>query len=943
MTEPIRRLSLPQFLRLLDAAELNRTIDSVHLHHTWRPRQSGFRGRPTVEAMRRYHTETNGWSDIAQHLTIDPAGGLWTGRNWNAPPASSSGKNGNRQKGPFMIEMIGDFDLGQDLFMDPQRTVTLSVVAALLDKYGLTEDQVQFHRQLGSPKTCPGSGIDHGDIVGELAVLRGPSSKRPKARKRSRSRSSDPVSPENLPGIGIARGSGFAVDPSTAEVPENEGAGAAIERMGIESLRSRQRSFLSRGGILRAAPGVSRDHESWDDLRLHVVNLSRGELSSGGQFETTPDDLEAIIGAIASYAQGSPFPRVVLYAHGGLVNEKDALNYARKMRPWWLRYGVYPVFFVWESGLLETICQYIAGPRDIFDYTTDPAIELAAKIPATAVWSGMKESARRASRADASNGNPGGAWLFARRLAALMTGTGHPPVSVHAVGHSAGAIFHSHLLPLLLDLGVPVTSLSLLAPAARSDLFIDRLLSPVLEKQIEKLTVFTMEEEAERQDNVAFVYRKSLLYFVSGACEGLKKAPILGLEESLRRDARLAGLFGLDNGGTPSAELQFSLAPGEDPNPLTAALRHGDFDNDPATMSAVLRRILDVPDDLDYGREGFPFKPLKRYFPVTAPHRQPADPPATPSPGIPVGRHPSADGRRSALCIGIDDYQDRPLSGCVNDARRWGASLEALGFEVDFRLNEAATRQAILDDLGSRIESASAGDVLVFQYSGHGTQLPDLDDDESDRMDEAFVPYDYFTGSFLVDDDLADLLIRLPQGVIMTLFMDCCHSGTISRFAPAIRPKVTVDERVRFLPASHDLVEAHRSFREALSPRGRTPSEESLSGVIHFAACQDNEYAWESAGQGDFTAAATPLLSAAVERGETNETFLESVRTAVVAKGRQHPMMMEAHGGMAGRRLLSPLVADGHGGGSAATVNSQLLTHLEAMIRLVKARPSSTQ
>jgi hypothetical protein len=839
-----------------------------------------------------------------------------------------------------MIEMIGDFDLGQDLFCDPQRIVTLNVVAAILDKYGLKDDRIRFHRQLGSPKTCPGSAIDHDEIVGELAVLREPLPRKPGARKRPRSRSVDPIDLENLPGFGIVRGSALADDPPAAEVPENEGAGAAIERLGAQSLRSRQRSFLNRREIPQKAPGVSRDRESWDDLKLHVVNLSRGELSTGGRFDTTPDDLEAIIGAIASYAQGSKAPRVVLYAHGGLVDEKDALTYARKMRPWWLRYGVYPVFFVWESGLFETICQYIAGPRDIFDYTTDPAIEIAAKIPATAVWSGMKESARRASRADAWDGNPGGAWLFARRLAALMTGAGHPPLSVHAVGHSAGAIFHSHLMPLLLHLGVPVSSLSLLAPAARSDLFIDRLLSPVLEKQIEKLTVFTMEEEAERQDNVALVYRKSLLYFVSGACEGLEKAPILGLEESLRKDDRLAGLFGLDSGGTPSAEIQFSLAPGSDPNPLTAALRHGDFDNDPATMSAVLRRILDVPDDLDYGREGFPFKPLKRIFPVTRVHRQPADPQPTPSPMMPVGRQPTVDGRRTALCIGIDDYQDRPLSGCVNDARRWGEALEGLGFEVDFRFNDAATRQAIIEDLGNRIASASAGDVLVFQYSGHGTQLPDLDGDESDRMDEAFVPYDYFTGSFLVDDDLADLLGRLPQGVIMTLFMDCCHSGTISRFAPAVRPNVTVDERVRFLPASHDLIEAHRNFREGLPPREQPQSEASLPGVIHFAACQDNEYAWESGGQGDFTAAAAPLLSTAVGRGETNETFLESVRTAVVAKGRQHPMMMEAHGGMTGRRLLSPLVAGGYGE-NGTTLNAQLLTHLEAMMRLIRAQPDS--
>jgi hypothetical protein len=53
-----------------------------------------FRGLATIEAMRRFHREQNGWSDIAQHLTIDPQGGLRNGRNWNLAPARRSGTPG---------------------------------------------------------------------------------------------------------------------------------------------------------------------------------------------------------------------------------------------------------------------------------------------------------------------------------------------------------------------------------------------------------------------------------------------------------------------------------------------------------------------------------------------------------------------------------------------------------------------------------------------------------------------------------------------------------------------------------------------------------------------------------------------------------------------------------------------------------------------------------
>ena len=80
MPDPIRRLTLVQFSQLLEHVDLKRKIDAVHIHHTWRPDRNGFRGIETVKAMRRYHMEELRWSDIAQHLTIDPQGGLWTGR-----------------------------------------------------------------------------------------------------------------------------------------------------------------------------------------------------------------------------------------------------------------------------------------------------------------------------------------------------------------------------------------------------------------------------------------------------------------------------------------------------------------------------------------------------------------------------------------------------------------------------------------------------------------------------------------------------------------------------------------------------------------------------------------------------------------------------------------------------------------------------------------------
>ena len=88
-----------------------------------------WRGAASVQSMCDYHRRTCGWSDIAQHITIDPDGVIWTGRNWNQAPASSGGFNGTSAVGPFMFETVGNFDVGRDPFDGPQREAVLEVIA----------------------------------------------------------------------------------------------------------------------------------------------------------------------------------------------------------------------------------------------------------------------------------------------------------------------------------------------------------------------------------------------------------------------------------------------------------------------------------------------------------------------------------------------------------------------------------------------------------------------------------------------------------------------------------------------------------------------------------------------------------------------------------------------------------------------------------------------
>jgi len=138
-----------------------RKIAQLHIHHTWKPSHKDYNGNNGLqlqEAMRNYHININGWSDIGQHLTLLPDGKWVTGRDFNKDPASISGWN----TGAFSIEMLGNFDTGNDRFEGRQAEAMYKFCAWFVQFKNLSIDnQVKFHRDSpNTDKTCPGSSID---------------------------------------------------------------------------------------------------------------------------------------------------------------------------------------------------------------------------------------------------------------------------------------------------------------------------------------------------------------------------------------------------------------------------------------------------------------------------------------------------------------------------------------------------------------------------------------------------------------------------------------------------------------------------------------------------------------------------------------------------------------------------------------------------------------
>ena len=642
-------------------------------------------------------------------------------------------------------------------------------------------------------------------------------------------------------------------------------------------------------------------------LRPHVINLSNGTFNRSGHFDTTPRDVEEIFSThlprwVAEHP-GKPL-KLVFWAHGGLVSETDGLNVARKHVDWWKRNGVYPIYFVWETGLFDALRSILntvtaklpgLGARDLWDYTTDPVVEAGARgLGGVKIWSAMKTNAAMCSAAN------GGATYVAQQLVKFCRGT-NTPVEVHSVGHSAGSSFQSYFIPTLRTAGVTaVKSLQLLAPAMRVDAF-KQTVAPLLGNGIESLTIYTMRDRWEKEDSCVGVYHKSLLYLVHHALESTPRTPILGLDISIEADADLRSLFGLDGRAGARGNVVWSMTDVTTGNAASRSTTHGGFDDDPSTMNSVAARVLNVqsvpvpytadatraigewPESVDWMRgvdvTALRTHHMKKPKPATqaAANTGPASTATSPSP---VG----SSGKRVALCVGIDKYPTpNTLGGCVNDSTAWQQTLEKLNFTVTTLHDDQATHAAITRELRKLVNSASAGDTIVFQYAGHGYQLADPDGDESDGKDEALVPIDFDTGAFVIDDEIREILLTMRDGVSLTCFLDCCHSGSATRFlmtkvsgngSGKARVLITDPRMRRELWKKHQAFAAERASR-AIATR-EIVADSSMIRWVSFAACRDRESALEHDGHGDFTKIATGIINSGIEGIQVGQ-FLERV------------------------------------------------------------------
>lgn len=147
---------------------------------------------------------------------------------------------------------------------------------------------------------------------------------------------------------------------------------------------------------------------------------------------------------------------------------------------------------------------------------------------------------------------------------------------------------------------------------------------------------------------------------------------------------------------------------------------------------------------------------------------------------------------KKALLVGINNYSDpyANLSGCINDITLMQDLLSKhYSFDTITLLpDNQATFENITKSLRLLVSNTSPGDIILFHYSGHGSQVPDNNSDEKDHLDECLCPYELDWDRMITDDILKDIFKDVNCHSVVIL--DSCHSGTMLRKAGSIQTNV---------------------------------------------------------------------------------------------------------------------------------------------------------
>lgn len=235
---------------------------------------------------------------------------------------------------------------------------------------------------------------------------------------------------------------------------------------------------------------------------------------------------------------------------------------------------------------------------------------------------------------------------------------------------------------------------------------------------------------------------------------------------------------------------------------------------------------------------------------------------------------------KRAVLVGINyTGSEAELRGCINDITNVKELLiNNCGYkEGDIHVltddtQLKPTKENIMKEMEWLVRGSVQYDTMFFYYSGHGAQINDISNDESDNKDEVLVPVDYKKAGVITDDWINSNVVKnVPQHADLWILTDCCHSGTITDL------KYTYSSMCGLKNGGNiknikEYNESEWNNRFGISVER---SDEVRGNICAFSGCQDNQ-------------TSTDVSSSRGAHGAFTKCFIDTIKSRVVDKRYQN-------------------------------------------------------
>jgi uncharacterized caspase-like protein len=277
----------------------------------------------------------------------------------------------------------------------------------------------------------------------------------------------------------------------------------------------------------------------------------------------------------------------------------------------------------------------------------------------------------------------------------------------------------------------------------------------------------------------------------------------------------------------------------------------------------------------------------------------------------------TARGEDRALLIGVGRYAhlDDRLNGVSLDLDMMKETAQLIGFPkqgIKVLEHDQATTANVYNSFENWLmKGLTPEDRVLIYFSGHGSQVPDENNDEKDGFDEVLLLYDttlsvknerQTLSGVLHDDRFHRMLTRIKSRNILVV-LDACHSGSATRslrMAPQTPP--AKDAQAKYYYYSPMLENAGGSGRfDLMETEGQS---DGTARYIAITACRDDEMTVATSRGSIFTRGLLQVVRAAARSGQALTPEILQQQTTIFIRKQVKSDVAAFHPQLYGHRSL---------------------------------------